>query len=61
MALEDVGSIEAFFRGGSGAWTEAADHGTFVMCQSVAIFVIFAGESFCVIDASGDRTFLRPL
>ena len=61
MSLEHIRAIEALLGRTARPWTEAADHGSFVMCQGVTILVVFPCKAFGVVFACRDRTFLRTL
>lgn len=52
MTLEDICSVEALFRGGSGPRAKPANHGTLVVGQSVTVLVVFTSETFGVVLAS---------
>lgn len=61
VALEDVGAVEALFRGGTGARAETAYHGSFVVGQGVAVLVVLAGEALDVVLAVQDWALLWSL
>lgn len=61
MTLEDVGAVEALFRGGAGTWAESAYHCPFVVGQGVAVLVVLAGESLDVVLAVQNRALLWSL
>ena len=60
MSLEDIGPVEALFGCAATAWTEAAHHCAFVVCQGMSVLVILPSEAFRVILAGWDGTFFRP-
>ena len=59
MSLENISTIEALLGGGPGAWAEVADHGAFVVCQSVTVLVVLAREAFLMVLASHNRALFR--
>lgn len=61
MTLEDIGAIEALFRGGAGARAETAYHGPFVVGEGVAVLVVLAGEALDVVFAVQDWALLGSL
>ena len=61
MALEDVGAVEALFRGGAGARAETAYHCALVVGQGVAVLVVLAGKALDVVLAVQDRALLWSL
>lgn len=58
MTLENICAVEAFFGRRARPRAEPTYHGTFVMGQSMAIFVVFSRKSFMVILARYNRTLL---
>ena len=61
VAFENVSPVEALFRGRTRARAESANHVAFVMCQCVAVLVVFSGKSFDMIRTTRDGTFFGPL
>ena len=61
VSFEDVCAIEALLGSTSAAGTEAADHGTFVVGQSVPILVVLSREAFCVVFACWNGTLFWAL
>ena len=61
MSLEYVRTIEALLSRATGAWAEAAYHGSLVVRQCVPVLVVLAREALSVVFASRDRTFLWAL
>lgn len=58
VALEDIRPIERLLRRGPRARAEAANHGPFVVGQSMSVLVVLARESFDMVLACNDRAFL---
>jgi len=61
MSFEHICAVEALLGRAARAWTETADHGSLVVCQSVSVLVVLARKAFSVVLARRDRTLLRAL
>lgn len=61
MSLEDVYALKALFRRIAGARAEPAYHGALIVCQGVAVPVVFAGEALRMVFACRDWALFRAL
>lgn len=59
MTLEDICSVEALFRRRPRPRAKPADHGTFIVGQSVTVLVVLTSETFGVVFASDNGAFFR--
>ncbi len=58
MTLEDIGAVKTFLQGRPGSRAESANHVPFIVGQGVAVFIVFASETFVMIRTIGDGALL---
>lgn len=61
MSLEDIGAVKALLGGSARAGAETADHGTFVVRESVPVLVVLPCEALDVVLAGLNWALLRSL